>query len=298
MDGHRCNRGNYTHRACYRLRRWSNSQEQKRGKRGTGSHKRNLVETLQRYSHFSPPQTSGISLKVGATWQIVLNNSTGIGTGNFDPVEVYDIDLFDNTASTISALHSSGKKVICYFSAGSYEDWRPDANQFPSSAMGNKLDNWPGEKWIDTNSGVIRSIMKARLDMAVTKNCDAVDPDNIDAYDNDNGLSLTTSDAINYVNFLANEAHSRGLACGLKNGGKIVPSVMSTVDFEVNEQCVQYNECNKYTEFITQGKPVFHIEYPNDTSAVGIQSFCTGANTSGFSTVIKHLGLDEFYETC
>jgi endo-alpha-1,4-polygalactosaminidase (GH114 family) len=69
------------------------------------------------------------------------------------------------------------------------------------------------------------------------------------------------------------------------------------VEFEVNEQCVQYNECSTYSAFISAGKPVFHIEYLNDTTT-GIQNFCDAAGEEGFSTVIKNIGLDEFYETC
>jgi len=231
------------------------------------------------------------------TWQIVLNNNS-VGTTNFDPVQVYDIDLFDTPAATISALHTAGKKVICYYSAGSYEDWRPDANEFPSSAMGKGLIDWPGETWLDTNNPTVRQIMVARIQLAVQKGCDGVDPDNIDAYNNDNGLNLTASDAVNYVTFLTTEAHSRGLASGLKNGGGIVENVLGLVDFEVNEQCVEYNECYLFDGFIGMGKPVFHIEYPNDTSVEAIVPYCTGANETGFSTVIKHMNLDEFYEEC
>lgn len=38
--------------------------------------------------------------------------------------------------------------------------------------------------------------MLARLDRAQTLGCDGVDPDNVDAYNNDNGLNLTENDAI------------------------------------------------------------------------------------------------------
>lgn len=34
----------------------------------------------------------------------------------------------------------------------------------------------------------------------------------------------------------------------------------------VNEQCVEYNECEKYAPFIAQGKPVFHVEYPKGSN--------------------------------
>ena len=47
-----------------------------------------------------------------------------------------DLDLFDNPASTIASIHAAGKRAICYFSAGTYEDWRPDASSFDSSSLG------------------------------------------------------------------------------------------------------------------------------------------------------------------
>jgi hypothetical protein len=232
----------------------------------------------------------------GTTWQIILNGKLNITT--FDPVEVYDIDLFDNTVNMIASLHAAGKKVICYFSAGSYENWRPDANQFPTSALGNPLQGWNGENWLDTNSAAVRTIMENRMDLAVNKSCDAVDPDNIDAYDNDNGLSLTQTDAVNYVTFLAGEAHKRGLGCSLKNGGKILNRVVNVTDFQVNEQCVQYSECATFRPFINQGKPVFHIEYPDPLDAASIKSSCSDVQEEGFSTLIKHMDLDEYYVAC
>ena len=36
-------------------------------------------------------------------------------------VDWYDIDLFENHASVVAALHSLQRKVICYVSAGSWE---------------------------------------------------------------------------------------------------------------------------------------------------------------------------------
>src|SRR5208337_3655957 len=123
--------------------------------------------------------------KPRTTWQIVLNET--VGTTNFADVSVYDIDLFDSSIQTITALHAGGIKVICYFSAGSYENWRPDANEFPISVLGNALDGWPGERWLNTKSSVVRDIMTKRIELAYNKSCDGLDPDNIDGYDNDNG---------------------------------------------------------------------------------------------------------------
>ena len=55
---------------------------------------------------------------------------------------MYDIDLFDVPVDTIKALKQAGKTVICYFSAGSFEDWRPDKDRFPDSVKGKPLDGW------------------------------------------------------------------------------------------------------------------------------------------------------------
>ena len=68
--------------------------------------------------------------------------------------------------------------------------------------------------------------MLARLDQAVVKGCDGFDPDNIDAYDNDDGLSLTQTDAVEYVNFLTDAAHPRNISMVLKNGGAILGQVV------------------------------------------------------------------------
>jgi hypothetical protein len=66
----------------------------------------------------------------GATWQIVLEYALNDTSPN---VTVYDIDLFENPNSTIVSLHALNKSVICYFSAGSYENFRPDSNEFQPS---------------------------------------------------------------------------------------------------------------------------------------------------------------------
>lgn len=61
--------------------------------------------------------------KKGVTWQYQLASSP---KSLVPGIEVYDIDLFKNSERTISNLQKQSKKVICYFSAGSYEDWRSE----------------------------------------------------------------------------------------------------------------------------------------------------------------------------
>ena len=52
-------------------------------------------------------------------------------------VVAYDIDLVDTPDSVLQALHAQGRQVICYFSAGTAEDWRPDYDQFKAADKGN-----------------------------------------------------------------------------------------------------------------------------------------------------------------
>lgn len=44
----------------------------------------------------------------------------------------FDIDGFANSAGEVAALHRRGKRVICYIDAGTWENWRPDAGEFPA----------------------------------------------------------------------------------------------------------------------------------------------------------------------
>jgi len=217
-------------------------------------------------------------------------------------VDIYDIDLFLTPKSTIDTLHKLGKKVICYFSAGSYEPDRPDSGQFKESDMGKELKGWPKERWLNLNSENIGNIMDKRMALAQEKGCDAVDPDNTDAYDNKNGLGMTMADSINFMHFLSTKAQQHKLAIGLKNSAAIIGRVLPGVQFSVQEQCIQFSECGSYAPFINDKKPVFHIEYPSEVKPDFVTNFCKdsgpGSGSQGFSTVIKNYNLDGYVKYC
>jgi len=174
---------------------------------------------------------------------------------------VYDIDLFDSSKELIERLHQKKKVVICYFSAGSYEDWRSDKDRFPDEVLGRPLDGWEGERWLDIRSPVVREIMKDRLELARQKSCDGVEADNVDAYTNESGFNLSASDQLSYNRFLASEAHKRGLLIGLKNDLEQIPQLVEYFDFAINEQCFEFNECERYLPFLVRNKAVFNAEY-------------------------------------
>jgi hypothetical protein len=120
----------------------------------------------------------------GQKFQIILLGVPDMSKMPLPPTDapVWDIDLFDNPASTMKALKAAGKIVICYFSAGTAEDWRDDYRSFAASDMGKVLPEWPNEKWIRTGSQSIRNIMATRIKLAADKGCDAIDPDNTGMY--------------------------------------------------------------------------------------------------------------------
>jgi hypothetical protein len=235
--------------------------------------------------------------RLGETWHWQLQGRLNT---SYD-ADVYDIDLFDNTAAAIEALHDDGRRVVCYFSAGSYEDWRPDAGDFTPADLGNALDGWPGEHWVDIRSTNVRNIMSARLDIAVQKGCDAVEPDNVDGYTNATGLSLSAADQLAYNRFLAHEAHQRNLAIGLKNDVDQADKLVDIFDFAINEECHEYDECDLLRVFVQADKPVFNAEYAsqyvNNPSAR--RSLCADALANNFRTLVLPLDLDDsFRHSC
>ncbi|KAG8626063.1 hypothetical protein KVT40_006464 [Elsinoe batatas] len=243
---------------------------------------------------------------VSTSWQIVLNQAvTADKAVSFD-AQVYDLDLFETTKATIDDLHNKGKKVMCYFSAGSYEPYRPDSKQFQPGDMGSVMDGWEDEKWLQINSANVRKIMNARIALAAQKGCDAIDPDNVDGYSNDNGINLKKADAVNYINWMSNQATKRGMSIGLKNAGEIIKQVMPNVHFSVNEQCHEYDECQTFGAFIKAGKPVFNIEYPDEVQGKSRMATsdsndkCNSAQTksAGFSTVLKNMDLGMPIKEC
>lgn len=227
----------------------------------------------------------------GTSWQWQL---TGVIDTTYD-VAMYDIDLFDTPQETIAALQAEGRVVICYFSAGSREDWRPDADEFPPDAIGDPMDGWPGECWLDVRDPGVRDIMSARMDLAVAKGCDGVEPDNVDGYSNQTGFPLTYADQLDHNRFLASAAHARGLSVGLKNDLEQVDDLLDDFDWALNEECFAWDECDMLTPFIQAGKAVFHVEYGNAGLA---DTICPQALALDFDTLIKHMDLDAWRVSC
>jgi hypothetical protein len=207
---------------------------------------------------------------------------------------MFDIDLFDNSAAVVRALHARGRRVVCYMSAGSLEAWRPDARRLPRSVVGKPLEGWPGEHWLDVRRlDVLGPFLKRRLDLCRAKGFDGVEADNVDAYENASGFPLSAADQLAFNRFLARAAHARGLSIGLKNDLDQVSALEPSFDWAINEQCFQYHECARLRPFVAAGKAVFNVEYELLRSR-----FCASARRLGFMSMRKRLSLGAWREAC
>ncbi len=241
-----------------------------------------------------PPVTQGTWYRPGIsstwTWQL-------LGTPNETyNVEVYDLDLFDVPPETITRLKMSGRRVLCYFSAGSAEDWRDDDNTFSVLDKGLPMQGWAGERWLDIRRSTVMDVMRRRLQRAVDKGCDGVEPDNVDGYTNRTGFLLTAQDQLAFNRALANHAHNLGLAVALKNSGAQAAQLVAYFDLSLNEQCHQLDECAELRPFLDAGKPIFNAEYLEAFREDPERSrLCERARAAGTRTLVLDVALDDSF---
>jgi hypothetical protein len=247
----------------------------------------------------TPPITQGAwyrpSVDTTWQWQLQPDGSGAINTGY--AVGLYDIDLFDVSTAIIDQLHRDGRRVIAYFSAGTFEEFRADSGEFSAEDLGEPLEDFADERWLDIRSDNVRRIVLARLDLAAAKGFDGVEPDNVDGFANDSGFDMTAGDQLAFNRFVANAAHERGLSVGLKNDLDQISQLVAYFDFAVNEQCHQFDECDALQPFIDAGKPVFNAEYQSRfvTSAAARDALCADATARSFRTLILPLDLDDSF---
>jgi len=236
------------------------------------------------------PEVSRWLPEVGTEWQWQLSGPVDTSVD----VPVYNVDLFEVDPTVVEELHAAGRKVICYLSAGSHEDWRPDAESFPAEVIGKELDEWPGERWLDIRHlEVLEPIMAARMDLCREKGFDAVEPDNVDGYIHESGFPLEAEHQLRYNRMLSRLAHERGLGVALKNDLDQVEDLVADFDFAINEECVAYEACEELVAFIDAGKAVLHVEY-----SLPLSEICPVTQPLSFSSMRKPLDLTAPREPC
>ncbi|MFB7786997.1 endo alpha-1,4 polygalactosaminidase [Streptomyces vinaceus] len=220
-------------------------------------------------------------------WQLTGKLDTSVKAA------VYDVDGFTTTKAQVDALKKAGRRTICYVSTGAWEEFRPDAGAFPKALLG-EGNGWEGERWLDIRRlAELEPLMAKRFDMCREKGFDAVEPDNMDGYRNTTGFPLTAEDQLAYNRLIAKLAHDRGMAVGLKNDLDQIPQLVGDFDFAVNEQCAEYEECERLTPFVAAGKAVFHVEYEGR-----IGQWCGQSQELRLSSLQKKYDLDAWRQYC
>jgi len=246
----------------------------------------------------APMQPSAAATVVpvpGEAWQWMLSSVPKPADLAATPeVRAWDIDGFDASSEDVDDIHALPATAVCYISAGSFENWRSDAGDFPDSVKGKNLDGWAGEKWLDIRQiAILEPIMSSRMQMCEEKGFDAVEADNVDGYTNRSGFPLTATHQLAYNRMLADTAHALGLSIALKNDIEQVETLEPDFDFAINEQCYQYNECGVYDAFADAGKAVWIVEYK---TAIG--SFCPKAIAAGYDAMKKKVNLGVYRVGC
>lgn len=231
-----------------------------------------------------PPNTS-------LQWQLTVPIDHSV------EAQVYDIDLFENDKSVMDQLHTSGRRVICYLSVGSWENFRPDQGDFPQVILGKEYSGFPDEKWLDIRRrDLLGPILEKRFDLAQSKGCDAIEPDNIDGFQNDTGFPLSSQDQLEFNRWIADRVHQRGMSVGLKNDPDQAGDLLAYFDWALTEDCHVDAWCGKMKPFVAQGKAVFQVEYTDQ--GVSLNDFCPTAKSNQFFAILKNRDLDASRQVC
>jgi endo-alpha-1,4-polygalactosaminidase (GH114 family) len=240
-------------------------------------------------------------------WGFDVNNPVHLGLrdmqGNALPEpDVYNIDGEGNPKRVVDTLKSRGKKVICYIDVGAYETYRSDRHLFPPEVIG-LSDGWDGSYWLDIRRiDILEPIMKGRLRMCADKGFDAVEPDQMDGYENRTGFPLTYEDQLRYNRAIARWAHELNLSVGLKGNIVQVKDLVNDFDWTLNEECFAYNEClNPWDPrfrrsfeglqlFTRQNKAVWVAEY-KAYSSTEWSDICKRSNEQRWNTARYQLDL-------
>jgi hypothetical protein len=80
------------------------------------------------------------------------------------------------------------------------------------------------------------------------------------------------------------------MSASLKNDVGQLRRLVDDFDFALNEQCLVYDECDRYRPFVEAGKAVFHIEYEEEWDGP-----CA---VPGMSSIRKRLSLRAYVRPC
>ncbi len=226
-----------------------------------------------------------------SSWQIQLSGELDTSLD----VQLYIVDI-ETPRPVIQRLKSSGKTVICYFSAGTREAFRDDATDFPESALGAQLPNYPDERYVDIRDPTVRSIMDRRVVSARDAGCAGIHPSGLAAFLENTELGFARGEQLDYDRWLASVAHERGLSIGLVDGdASLREELAPSFDWTLLWSCLTMG-CAAATPFVSAHKPALLVEYGDETRAATV---CPAAKRLKLSAIIKRSAeLDAFRVGC
>jgi hypothetical protein len=213
------------------------------------------------------------------TWQAKLTGAVDIA----EDAQLFYLDAALQEPADLQTLHAEGRHYLCYLSAGSLENFRDDAQEFPEQVIGKPLANFPDERWLDVRAPVVRELMAERIEALARAGCDGVPPSSLAVHVADSGFELGVEDALDYARWFAERIHAAGMSAGLTGPAELTTVLWPTFDFGLAISCLEGTECTEFAVFEQAGRPVLHVELGDEDSAPQI---CKDAETLGFVPLV------------
>ncbi len=228
------------------------------------------------------------------TWHAQFNGNVSFR----NTVDLYIVDLFTIDPALIEAIQTTGRHVLCAFSGGSHKPNTSDAAFFSADMLGGAIANTSNEFWVDHRIPAVRRIMDRRFAIAQQIGCNGVAVSRLDGIHSAHGINgLANADQFEYNQFLAEQAHARGLSIGLIDSLAEAQRLAIYYDFSLTRDCHAKNRCGKLSEFVRLGKATLitesdrtYLETPTDKA-----HFCREALSRRFNVVFTPANLDGSY---
>lgn len=242
-----------------------------------------------------------------------LNSALDMGTDdrlpnglNAPAPIIFDIDGIINPATTVRALHSRGKRVVCYVEVGAAGNYYTAASEGIAETyfdqlrgagdFGAKVAGYP-EYYLNIRSKSTVSIIESMIKrQCAAKGFDAVETDIDTEYVETNGFALDKADEETYMKTIANYIHRLGMGWWIKNpddtGDSFARDMFPFADAVLTEQCNQYSTCG-FLQAYEGRKAVFNAEY-----ALAPSKFCVGDDDRGFNGAQFNVGLTGLRKPC
>lgn len=201
--------------------------------------------------------------------------------------DFFYLDPEQQPPEDLTALHAQSRRYLCYLSAGTVESFRDDAELFPARAVGNVVQSFPNERWLDVRDAEVRALMSERITALAAAGCDGITPASLTGYEADSGFDLTLQDALDYARFVAEAAHAADMSVGLTGPSALTLGLWQDFDFGLAIGCVSSSMCREYAALTAAKKPVLHVELGDESSAPDL---CNSAQALGFQAIISDAG--------